>query len=399
MKLLAAILWLLLLAGAYRLGAEDRPRFGRASAPAGSLEAALDHRYPLRRSFEVSRFLRGLDAQGVAGALEAVEAAGFWFDQQEHRLLMGAWVPIDSEAAVTWAFARPGTLKNRARDAVLEALGFHDPTRARYVLTTLDAPDLVDLLHLEMVKGWARSNRRDELTEYLTDLPPSVSRQRATSALANEILKHGPDELIAWVGSIEPNPSNAFKRAAFQKSASALAQIDPVRAARWLDDHLGRPYALQAPNVVAAHWAEKDPAAALDWLVSLPVESREAERAKTVLTRWLEEDTDSAEDWVRSATPSPEVDALIRVIIRRYFRQQPALAMEWAHLIHDPLVRTRVQTSAGRAWFRMDHDAFMAWLPESGLESQVRDLILNTPTRAERDAARQLEQTAPRTAR
>ncbi len=61
------------------------------------------------------------------------------------------------------------------------------------------------------------------------------------------------------------------------------------------------------------------------------------------------------------------------------------------HLVHDPVVRTRVQTLAGRAWFRRDHDAFMAWLPESGLENQVRDLIQNTPTRDELEAARQLE--------
>jgi hypothetical protein len=33
---------------------------------------------------------------------------------------------------------------------------------------------------------------------------------------------------------------------------------------------------------------------------------------------------------------------------------------------------------------RKDPDAFMAWLPESGLEAQVRDLILNT---ARKDAA------------
>ena len=121
----------------------------------------------------------------------------------------------------------------------------------------------------------------------------------------------------------------------------------------------------------------------------------EADETKTLFTRWLADDTKSAEDWVRSAPPSTEVDPLVRVIIRRYFDRHPALAMEWAHLLHDPVVRTRVQTSAGRAWFRKDHDAFMAWLPESGLESQVRDLILNTPTRAERRAAHQAEQEPP----
>jgi 3-deoxy-D-arabino-heptulosonate 7-phosphate (DAHP) synthase len=98
-----------------------------------------------------------------------------------------------------------------------------------------------------------------------------------------------------------------------------------------------------------------------------------------VFTPWLDDDTQSAEYWVRSAEPSTEIDALIRVIIRRYFDRRPDLAMEWAHLLNDPAVRTRVKTSVGRAWYRKNRDAFMAWLPESGLESQVRDLILNTP--------------------
>jgi hypothetical protein len=390
-KLLAVTLWLLLLTGAYWLGAQVHSGALPASTRVASFDAALEERNPLSRSFEISRFLRDLDAQSVDDTLEAVEAAGFFFDHQEHRLLMAAWVPIDSVAAIDWAFARPGALKDRARGAALEALGFLDPTQALYVLHSLDDPDLVDTLHLYMVQGWARDDRRDELTDYLADQPPSVSRQRATLALANEILRGGPDELIAWVDTIDADPSNAFKRVAFQKSANALAQVDPARAAHWLDDHLGRPYALQAPNVVAMHWAERDPAAALDWLVSLPEESNEADRTKTIFTRWLEDDTKSAEAWVRSAVPSRDVDPLVRVIIRRTFDRDPALAMEWAHLLHDPIVRTRVQTSAGRAWFREDRDAFMAWLPESGLESQVRDLILNTPTRAERDAARRFE--------
>jgi hypothetical protein len=386
-----ATLWLVSLAGAYWLGARGPTRVEPGPASIASLEAALDQRNPLSRSFEVSRFLRDLDARSVDHTREVVEAAGFWFDHQEHRLLMDAWIPIDSVAAVDWAFARPVALRDRARNAALEAMGYHDPTRALYVLHALEDPDLVDTLHLYMVEGWARADRRDELTDYLTDMPPSESRQRATLALANEILKRGPDELIEWVEAIEADPSNAFKRVAFQKSAVSIARIDPVRAARWLDDHLGRPYALQAPDVVAMYWAEKDPAAALDWLVSLPEAHEEADRTKTVFTRWLDGDAKSAEAWLRSAIPSGKVDPLVRVIVRRTFDRDPALAMDWAHLLHDPTVRTRVQTSAGRAWFRMDRDAFMAWLPGSGLESQVRDLILNTPTLNERRAARQAD--------
>lgn len=391
MKPLAATLWLLLLVVAYRLGADSPARTGPAATSRTSFEAALEHRDPLARSFGISRFLRGVDAQGIGDVVEAVEAAGHWFDRQEHRLLMAAWVLIAPDDAVFWALSRPGLLQDRATETVVEALGHSDLERALYVLDSIEDRSRADFLHLHMVQGWARSDRRDELVEYLAGQPPSVQRQRATTALANEILKGGPDELIEWAETIEADPRTAFKRTAFQRAANALAQLDPVRAARWLDEHLGRPYALRAPNVVAQRWAQTDPAAAMSWLVSLPEESTEEDRSKSMFAQWLSRDGKSAESWVRAEAPSEAVDPLIRVIIRRDFDGRPALAMEWAHLLHDPIARTRVQTSAGRSWYRKDPDAFLAWLPDSGLEKQVRDLILNTPMRHELRGADQLE--------
>ena len=381
MKLLGAILWLLLVVGAYRLGAESAARTKPVVTSTTSFEAALGHSDPLSRSFEISRSLRSVGVEDVGDVVEAVEAAGYWFDRQEHRLLMAAWVPIGSDDAITWAFSRSGMLQDRAEEAALEALGYSDPVRALYVLQSIEDHNRADFLHLHMVQGWARSDRKDELVEHLAGQPPSVYRQRAAAALANEILKGGPDELIEWVDTIEADPGNAFKRTAFQRAANALAQLDPVRAARWIDEHLGRAYAFRAPNLVARRWAEKDPAAAMSWLVSLPKESTEKDRTKRTFTDWLNRDAKPAESWVRSAAPSAAVDPLVRVIIRRDFDRRPALAMEWAHLLHDPIVRTRVQTSAGRSWYRRDRNAFLAWLPDSGLERQVRDLILNTPMR------------------
>jgi hypothetical protein len=98
-----------------------------------------------------------------------------------------------------------------------------------------------------------------------------------------------------------------------------------------------------------------------------------------MFTHWLRRYAKPAESWARSTAPSGGIDPLIRVIIRRDFDRHPELAMEWAHLLQDPDVRMRVQTTAGRSWYQKDSEAFMAWLPESGLESRIRDLILNTP--------------------
>jgi hypothetical protein len=383
MKLLGGILWLLLLLGAYALGAGFPARTEPAVASTTSFEAALDHTNPLLRSFGISRSLRAMDAEGVDDVVAAVEAAGFWFDRQEYRLFMAAWVPIDPDEAVIWAFSRPGMLQDRASEAVLEALGYFNPSRALHVLQSIEDRDRADSLHILMAQGWARSDFRDGLAEHLVGQPASLYRQRATAALTNEILKDGPEALIAWVDTIEADPGNAFKRTAFQRAVNALAEIDPVRAARWVDEHLGRPYAKRAPNTVARRWAEEDPAAAMSWLVSLPPEIAVEETAKRIFTEWLKREAEAAEGWIVAEAPSEAVDPLIRVLVRRDFERRPDLAMGWAHLLHDPVVRTRVQMSAGRSWYRLDREAFLAWLPDSGLERQVQDLILNTPIRNE----------------
>jgi len=377
MKYLAVALWLLVLAGAYELGARGTAS-DAAPASALSLEASLAERNPLRRSFEVSRSLRELEEEGVANTLRAVEAAGFWFDAQDHQLLMFAWVPIDSTSATGWALARPGLLARRARIALLDAVGFFNPARARGLVSSLGSSKGIEALHLHMIQGWARSERKDGLTRYIEKLPQGIPRQQAIRALINEILKGGPDALIAWADAIPVDAERQFKRATFQKSVNAMARIAPARASEWIDGQLDRRYASDAPRLAALRWLEQDPAAAMDWIVTLPEGNRGANLVKRNFKSWMKIDFGAAQKWARGASPAAGVDPVVRVLVRHYFDRRPAQAMEWARRIHTSEVRVRVQTSAGRAWLNTDREAFMAWLPESGLKAQVRDLILNS---------------------
>ena len=377
MKFLGLALWLLALVGAYELGARSTSK-DAATAAAASIEASLDQRNPLRRSFDLSRALRGLEEQDVANVLRVVEDGGHWFNAQQHQLLMFAWVPIDADAATAWAFARPGLLARRARIALFDALGFSNPARARGLLSSLDLSEEAEALHLYMVQGWARSKHRDSLSRYIEKLPQGVPRQHATRALINEVLKGGPDALIAWADEIPVDAERQFKRATFQKAANAMARIAPVRASEWVQGHLDRRYAGEASKLVALRWLEQDPASAINWVVTLPEGHSSSDLVKRAFRSWLKMNPDAAQKWARAASPAAGVDPAVRVLVRNSFEQQPAQAMEWAHRIHTPEVRLRVLTSAGRAWLQADPDGFMAWLPESGLEAQVKDLILNT---------------------
>lgn len=368
---IAAVVWLAALAVAYAVGSSTT-----SGSEVTELEQALAHRSPLERSLGLSGFLFGLNPDNIEATLERVEGQAYRFDPRDHQLLMDAWVRFDSPAAVDWALARPAPLKQRASIAAIRALGFHNPAAARSLLETAE-PESMDPMFYAMVDGWARSEYVDDLTSYLSRLRSGVNRQRATSALVTIILSDGVDELIAWVDHV---PTDAgFKRLAFQQAADVIALIDPPRAAEWVDRHLDEPYARQAPAVVSQHWFLRDPAAAMNWLITLPEESGQRERVERAFRRWFNAEPQEARAWLIASTPDSAVDPAVRELVRQEFGSDPGSAMDWAHRIDDPAQRLHVQTSAGRSWYQQDPDSFMEWLPESGLESQVRALILNGP--------------------
>jgi hypothetical protein len=340
------------------------------------LEQSLEHRSPLKRSVGLSGFLLGLNPRNIEATLERVEGQSYRFDQRDHELLMHAWVKFDSPAAVDWALARPAPLNRRASIALIRALGFHNPAAARSLLETTE-PELMDPMFDAMVDGWAWSEHVEDLTSYLSQLRRGVKRKRATSALVKIILSDGVDELIAWVDHVPTE--GGFKRLAFQQSADAIAQIDPPRAAKWVDQHFGEPYVAQAPAAVSRHWLMRDPAAAMNWIITFPEESGRGERVERAFRSWVNAEPDEARAWVMASTPDAAVDPAVRELVRRDFGTDPGSAMDWAHRIDEPALRSYVQASAGGSWYQQDRESFMQWLPESGLESGVRDLILNSP--------------------
>jgi hypothetical protein len=376
LRSVAVAVWALALVVAYGLGARVS---GGGSDSGPTLEESLAERNPFHRSFEVSRFLRGLDERNIDDVLHTVETAGFLFHAQEYLLLMTAWVPIDPNSPYQWALAQPGLLERRALNALFDALGFFDAPRARELINSLEWSDKPESLHLHMVQGWARSGHKTDLTDYIEALLNDALRQQSARALVNEILKGGPDDLIAWVDGIPIDAERRLKQIAFQKAVYALSQIAPARAAQWFDAHRGQSYAVRAQKVITLHWLERDPASAMDWIVELPGSDGRSELVKRSFASWVKIDAEAAQKWALDASPAPGVDPAVRILVRRFFRRHPAEAMDWAFKIHARKTRLRVLVTTGRGWLSKDRDAFMAWLPESGLETQVRELILKTP--------------------
>ncbi len=378
-KLGIAIAWVLSMTIAYALGKDfgSSPRGTLLPSTPPSMEEAIATHDPIQRALAIESILASSDAAGIEALLPAIEEARHWFGPDDHALLMDAWVPLDADAAIDWAFARPQPLDRRAKVALVSALGFHDPVMASVVVRSEGASQQAEGLHLHMIAGWARSDRRSALTEYIENLPQGRARQQATKTLSDEILESGPEALIEWSDAIPIDAARQFKRATFQKSVHALSREDPARAAEWLERHIDERYATNSAKVLMVRWLASDPAAAMSWLADFGTVPGEKDLPKTSFKSWMEIDPVAAEAWAREAPSARHLDSMYRVLVRRYFDEDPATALEWTHRIHDEMIRKRVQTAAGRAWWRKDPDAFMAWLPDGRLDNQVRDLILN----------------------
>ena len=379
MKVFWLSLWILALAAAFALGRFGPGVTASAPSPASSFQEVLDEDEPLARAFGITIFLRRLSAENVGEVAEIIEAEKNWLSDPVLLQFMTAWTRFDELGAVDWAFNRTGHFKGRVSAAVIEALAFRNPSSALSAIDALNDPTALDRLHDHLVSGWARSDLKDDLTRYIMQIPTRLDRQRATQILAIEILKGGAEALIEWAEGVPDDANQNFKQTVVRRVASEVAGLDAERAVEWIDGHRDRPYAWVAWEAIAKRWVLSDPAAAMNWLLTLPAGEEFRKRIGSKFSIWLEEDPDAALAWLRSASPARAVDPAIVVVVRSQSIDRPSSALDWAHLIHDDLLRRGALIGVGRRWLKQDPEAFNEWLPKSGLQGDIRREIMAPP--------------------
>ena len=389
MRVTLPILLILTLAGAYGLGrmSVEAGEPGQESNPdlssLASFRASLEHPDALERSYRFHGFLQTLSPDEVGEAAQVLEAWNPWLVEDELLNFMIAWARFDAPGAFGWARTRTGPFQEQASAAALEAWAFHDPVAARRALESVDPTRERVVLEEPFVAGWLKGGHRDGVMEYITERPPGNLRQRYTNLLTIELMWDGFDAVVRWAESIPDDAPGAYKRMAFQKAANILATVDPIRASRWIELHLGQGYAEEAPNVMARRWLEIDPPAALNWLASLPRGEANDTALQTALRAWLSEAPKAAEAWVRTISEAGGGDAAIAVMISRH-ADDPPTAIAWAERIRDPADQSRTIVRLARAWHRSDPEASERWLEENEPSLQVRSAILNPPTTGRR---------------
>jgi hypothetical protein len=359
-----------------------------------TLRSALSERDELERTYELTRYLRELSPDDIPGVLVEIERQRVGITADEVRLFMLAWTRFDGPGAFETATSWPTTWKKVLTEQAMQAWGFNDGKAAFAAWERIQDKDLQETLRGALVAGWVGSYDIEGVTEFAATVEKPRRRNRLAFRLTGQVMRDGPEAVIAWADAVPIEAPNDFKQTVYSHALGAVARVDPELAAPWYERHIAEPFSAMTLRNVAIKWAQHhDPLALIAWVEGLPLDdSREAERADAIraaMRIWAPADPENAERWLKSAPSSPGRDAAIGEFVRATIDSSPVEAMLWAAEIEDQALRKKTTLRLGRVWIEKDPDGATAWIRASDIPDVWRAAIMkNRPaTHSTADAA------------
>jgi len=381
MKATLAALWLLSLVVVFGIAHFLLPSAeARRLSSSASFRNALDEPNDLLRSYHMSAFLTDMTAAELPDALEALEARRLWLSPEDLRLFTLAWARFDPAGALEHLSTWPESSREMARGAAFYAWAYYDPTAALEALEAVESEREQAQLQYELVAGWSSRPETQDLSDWITALPESQTRQRYAGLYARALLRRGPETLLAWADAVPVDANDGFKATAVLKAAHTLAHQDPLRAKDWIEGQVGQSYAARVAPAVVRQWAKSDPEAALEWSRTLPSAVDRDRAVGQAYRAWLQLAPEEATEWLRANTPSASLDSALRILMQSALNKSPERAMEWAERMETPEKREQSVREAAIRWKRVDSDAMEAWLADAAISDELRQEIIETPT-------------------
>ncbi len=391
----AAVLaaWALTLAAVFAVGRSTTPPERdpvpgplAAAVPeplAAAIEAALAEPDVLERTGRTARLLQQLGPENVSEVAEVYDRMLNMLGELSIRPFVTAWARFDPEGALQHTRRWPyPPKKDIGAGMAIEAWAMRDPSAAleAYESMRIRDTELENLLLMDMIGGWVLSGR-DGVADYVATLP-SGRIDSAITRVTGRTLRHGGMEAaIAWVDSVTGNDAypNRFKKKAFQRGSRMVARWDPERAAAWVMENRGQPYASEGPRIVAEQWGLKDGRAALEWVRNHPDPERHYLAARSAFLSWLKRDRDGAVEWLNSEDLTAFHDPAIVEYAKELAKREPAEAIGWCERVLEAKQRFHCLTKVAPLWYQRDALAAEAWLQQSPLDEKARRKVRTPP--------------------
>jgi hypothetical protein len=185
----------------------------------------------------------------------------------------------------------------------------------------------------------------------------------------------GIDAAFGWAEELADDAPGRFKLQAYRRVATAVAEIDPWRAAAWTETKLDGEFGDHLARRVTMVWVKRDPAAAMTWLGDLPPEAVEDAIGETYRD-WLVQDRESALAWFGELEPPARSDAVIATYALAIALAEPRAAIEWAEQLPAGEPRDRTLESIARSWLQNDRSAATDWIEASDLPAERKQRLL-----------------------
>ena len=367
----------------------------RDDSLAAAVAEAMSIEDPLPRAARLATALQGFDEESLGEVAEArslVEDGIRGSQTIELALFVEWWALYDPDAAFTWLKdsqrqGNPVILTSMVRSWATRAPIFASMAIEVISPKKHEATQVVRAL----VQGWNASGAPG-LEEYLIGIRSDVNRQVALTGLAiDKVRRDGIDETIVWVQALPDGADRDFKQLAYRRLASAMASVDPIRAASWAESQRDGRWGEGLARAVAQKWSEQDGQAAIEWLRGLPdPASTDVNRAfEEAYRTWLNRDREGARNWLREQELDLSLDPVLAIYTRSIAREDPQAAIPWAARINDEVRRNETLEKVAQAWMHHDPESAQVWLEKSALSDLAVQRIHASRERAmERAKAR-----------
>jgi hypothetical protein len=347
---------------------------------AGEIRDVLLIPDPIKRVQVLAGILDELDPSHLDSVLHAYETVLFELGDPEIVLLAQWWARFDPEGAFRWTRYNWEARVPTVVGAIIREWAKVDPEAAYEVVGPFNTGDhpLAPYVYA-LVLGWEESGRPglDNLRAKLS----GPHAQRATTAtMRRRVRRLGADGAIAWAEALPEVAQNN----AYQRLASAIAEVDPQKAAEFAERHMGTGRGKWLPRRVASRWAKYDPEAAMAWLATLPPGLERDDAVSEGFRHWLGNDRLGAGEWLRAIANQggdPRwVEPAVALYSLRISAESPAEAVAFAYEnMRDPELRKAGVGNPVRYWLLQDEPAALAWLAESDFDEKTKGKIATIP--------------------
>ena len=352
-------------------GSGWKPTIGEAAAQS-SLREILAAPDPVERLRDLGRLLPAVEPDAAPALAKTLGASPIGWGDPESVLFSAWWARSDPESAYRWSVAAPRSNYANVVAAVFRVWGSRDPESALSRAGALPTEELKQVANQAALSGWDESGIPG-FEQRIRELSSREQQQAGELLARRRVASLGPEGAFRWA---EELPDPAFRDVMLVRVASAAAatRLGARPAAEWAAKRIrsGREEGL--PRRIGTRWIANDPVAAMEWLSSLPASADRNDGLEESFRDWLQRDRAAAYEWIQKQKLEPWNEAAFSLYAVNLAFSEPRRAMEVA--IGLDRYRNPTVIKAGRVWASTDRAAAEAWLAQSNLPKEIRDLAL-----------------------